>query len=99
MEAATAVREQSVQADLAPKQKAWWIEPLEPYAGADLRRSVQCLLTSVVPYVAMWVAMYYSLRVSYLLTLALAFPTAGFLVRTFIVFHDSATARSCRPRG
>jgi omega-6 fatty acid desaturase (delta-12 desaturase) len=32
--------------------------------------------------------MYFSLRVSYLLTLALAVPAAGFLVRTFIVFHD-----------
>jgi acyl-lipid omega-6 desaturase (Delta-12 desaturase) len=89
MEAATAVLDPSVQADHAPKrERAWWIEPLEPYAGADLRRSIGCLLTSVVPYVAMWVAMYYSLRVSYWLTLALALPTAGFLVRTFIVFHD-----------
>ncbi len=89
MEAAMAVVERSVQADHAPKrEKAWWIEPLEPYVGANLRRSVACLLTSVVPYVALWVAMYYSLRVSYLLTLALSVPTAGFLVRTFIVFHD-----------
>jgi omega-6 fatty acid desaturase (delta-12 desaturase) len=32
--------------------------------------------------------MYKALNVSYLLTLALAIPTAGFLVRTFIVFHD-----------
>jgi omega-6 fatty acid desaturase (delta-12 desaturase) len=32
--------------------------------------------------------MYFSLAVSYLLTLALAIPAAGFLVRTFIVFHD-----------
>jgi omega-6 fatty acid desaturase (delta-12 desaturase) len=31
---------------------------------------------------------YLALDVSYLLTLALASPAAGFLVRTFIVFHD-----------
>ena len=42
----------------------------------------------MVPYVALWVAMYYSLDVSYLLTLLIAIPAAGFLVRTFIVFHD-----------
>jgi omega-6 fatty acid desaturase (delta-12 desaturase) len=32
--------------------------------------------------------MYLSLSVSYLLTLALAVPTAGFAIRSFIVFHD-----------
>jgi omega-6 fatty acid desaturase (delta-12 desaturase) len=42
----------------------------------------------MVPYVLMTAAMYLLLDVSYLLALALAFPTAGFLVRTFIVFHD-----------
>jgi len=34
------------------------------------------------------VGMYYSLEISYWLTLALAIPTAGFLVRIFIIFHD-----------
>ncbi len=32
--------------------------------------------------------MYFSLDVSYLLTLALAIPAAGFLLRTYILFHD-----------
>ena len=36
----------------------------------------------------MLVVMYLALDVSWLLTLALAVPTAGFQVRTFIVFHD-----------
>jgi omega-6 fatty acid desaturase (delta-12 desaturase) len=34
--------------------------------------------------------MYYALDVSVLLTLALAIPAAGFLLRTYIVFHDCA---------
>jgi omega-6 fatty acid desaturase (delta-12 desaturase) len=38
--------------------------------------------------VALSVGMYLALDVSYLLTLALAIPAAGFLIRTFIVFHD-----------
>ncbi|HKP91141.1 MAG TPA: fatty acid desaturase [Thermoleophilaceae bacterium] len=53
-----------------------------------MRRSTIDVLTSMVPYVALTAAMYLALDVSYLLTLALAVPTAGFLVRTFIVFHD-----------
>jgi omega-6 fatty acid desaturase (delta-12 desaturase) len=68
--------------------KAWWKEPLEPYARADTRRGLGFLLTSLVPYLALWPAMYYLLHVSYALTLLVAIPAAGFLVRTFIVFHD-----------
>jgi omega-6 fatty acid desaturase (delta-12 desaturase) len=34
--------------------------------------------------------MYEALQISYLLVLALAVPTAGFLVRTYILFHDCA---------
>jgi acyl-lipid omega-6 desaturase (Delta-12 desaturase) len=69
-------------------RKAWWVEALDPYARPDLRRGVGCLLTSVVPYVALWPAMYYLLGVSYALTLLVAVLASGFLVRTFIVFHD-----------
>jgi omega-6 fatty acid desaturase (delta-12 desaturase) len=45
-------------------------------------------MTSVVPYLALSVLMYLALAVSVPLTLALAIPTAGFLVRTFVMFHD-----------
>ena len=41
-----------------------------------------------MPYVALSALMYLTLDVSYLLTLALAIPAAGFLLRTFIMFHD-----------
>jgi omega-6 fatty acid desaturase (delta-12 desaturase) len=44
----------------------------------------------VVPFVALWALMYFSLRVSYLLVLALAIPATGFLLRTYILFHDCA---------
>jgi acyl-lipid omega-6 desaturase (Delta-12 desaturase) len=82
--------ETQLQADaVQPRaRKAWWIEPLEPYARPELRRSIACLLTSVVPYLALLPAMYYLLDVSYWLVLLVAIPASGFLVRTFIVFHD-----------
>jgi len=70
------------------RRQAWWVEPLEPYANPDVKRSLGCLLASVVPYLALWPAMYYLLDVSYALALLVAIPAAGFLVRTFIVFHD-----------
>ena len=68
--------------------RPFWREDLAPYAQPDLRRSILDLLTSVVPYLALSYVMYLALGVSYVLVLALAIPTSGFLVRTFIIFHD-----------
>jgi omega-6 fatty acid desaturase (delta-12 desaturase) len=63
-------------------------ETLIRYARADGRRAALDLATSLVPYLALSALMYASLDVSYLLTLALAIPASGFLLRTFIMFHD-----------
>lgn len=63
-------------------------QALAPYAQPRLSRSLLDLATSVLPYLALSVLMYESLSVSYLLTLLLAIPTGGFLLRTYIVFHD-----------
>jgi omega-6 fatty acid desaturase (delta-12 desaturase) len=63
-------------------------EGLAPYARPILWRSLLDLTTSVMPYLALSVAMYLLLPVSHLLVLVLAVPTSGFLVRTFILFHD-----------
>jgi omega-6 fatty acid desaturase (delta-12 desaturase) len=46
--------------------------------------------TSALPYLVLCVLMYLALSVSVVLTLALAIPAAGFLVRVFVVFHDCA---------
>lgn len=71
---------------------AYWKPLLAPYAKPDMLRSVLGLLTSVVPYLALSVVMDLMIRagVSYALTLLVAIPTGGFLLRTFIVFHDCA---------
>lgn len=61
---------------------------LAAYAQPRLGRSVLDIATSVVPYLALTVAGYALLDVSYLLAVALWLPTAGFLLRTFILFHD-----------
>jgi omega-6 fatty acid desaturase (delta-12 desaturase) len=63
---------------------------LAAYERPHLGRGVADIATSLVPYVALSVLMYLALDVSYVLVLALAVPAAGFMVRTFIVFHDCA---------
>jgi len=69
-------------------QSSFWRERLAPYAEPRVGRSVLDLATSVVPYLVLTAAMYWLLNVSYLLVLLLSVPAAGFLLRTFIVFHD-----------
>ena len=70
-------------------ERPFWQEGLAPFARPHLGRSILDIATSVVPFFALWALMYLTLDdVSYLVTLALALPTAGFLLRTFIVFHD-----------
>lgn len=46
------------------------------------------MINSIVPYIGLWVAMIYSLNISYWLTLGLSIIAAGFLARIFIIFHD-----------
>jgi acyl-lipid omega-6 desaturase (Delta-12 desaturase) len=63
---------------------------LAAYAMPRFGRSVLEIATSVVPYLVLSVLMYLTLGVSHALTFVLALPAAGFLVRTFVVFHDCA---------
>jgi acyl-lipid omega-6 desaturase (Delta-12 desaturase) len=68
----------------------FWREVLAPYERPRVARSLLDLATSVVPYLALLVLMYLARDVSVLLVLALAVPAAGFLLRTYIMFHDCA---------
>src|SRR3712207_4208375 len=72
----------------AGAERAPWRAALKPYMRPRVGRRVVDLLTSVVPYLALSVAMYLLREVSVVLVLALAVPTAGFLLRTYIMFHD-----------
>jgi omega-6 fatty acid desaturase (delta-12 desaturase) len=69
-------------------EPAFWRDTLAPYARPDIGRALLDLATSVLPYLALTALMYAAWGVSVLLVLALAIPATGFLVRTFIVFHD-----------
>lgn len=73
--------------DLTEGQRNWR-EILEVYQTPDLNHSLWQITTSIVPYILLWAAMVFSLSISYWLTLLLAIPTAGFMVRIFIIFHD-----------
>lgn len=53
-----------------------------------LSKSLFQLVNTLVPLIALWIAAYYSLSISYWLTLPLILLAGGFVIRTFIIFHD-----------
>jgi omega-6 fatty acid desaturase (delta-12 desaturase) len=69
---------------------AFWRESLASYAKPSAWRGLRDLSTSALPYIVLVGAMYVLFQFSELLVLLLAVPAAGFLLRTFIVFHDCA---------
>jgi len=69
-----------------------WRQAIAPYQHPFLSRSFAQISNSVIPYLILWALMVYSLRISYWLTLALAIPAAGFMMRIFIIFHDCGHA-------
>ncbi|MGB8214512.1 MAG: fatty acid desaturase [Anaerolineales bacterium] len=72
----------------SPIDQSRWHEVVTRYAHSDLKRSLWQMANTLIPYFALWYLMIYSVHISYWLTLLLAIPTAGFMVRTFIIFHD-----------
>lgn len=65
-----------------------WKREIAPFETPSVRSSVWQLVNTILPFIALWVLAYESFHVSIWLTLALTVPTALFLVRTFILFHD-----------
>jgi omega-6 fatty acid desaturase (delta-12 desaturase) len=65
-----------------------WGATVTKYKCSDVRKSCWQVANSVLPFFSLWYLMYLSYSWSYWLTLLLAVPTAGFLVRIFIIQHD-----------
>ena len=65
-----------------------WQQIVKKYQNPSTKIAVTQIVTSFLPFVALWVLMYFSLCVSYWLTLGLALLNAFFLVRIFIIQHD-----------
>ena len=65
-----------------------WRKIVAKYEKPSLARSLQQVANTIIPYFALLYVMYLSLGLSYWITLGLAIPAAGFLMRSFIICHD-----------
>lgn len=61
---------------------------VKPFANANHRKSTMQLLNTISPLLVTWVLAYLSMSVSIWLAAGLAVVASGFIVRTFIIFHD-----------
>jgi acyl-lipid omega-6 desaturase (Delta-12 desaturase) len=69
-------------------EKFRWQSVVASYARPELGRSLWQAINTLVPYFTLFYLAMRSLEISFWLTLPLSFLTAGFMVRTFIIFHD-----------
>lgn len=65
-----------------------WRAIVAKYQQPDVRKSTWQIVNSFGGLFLCWALMVFSLNVSYLLTLLLSIPAAGFAVRIFIIQHD-----------
>lgn len=74
---------------LIAMSKRDWGKVLEPYRRHDNIRGGIELLVTFLPFVALWSASWWVYSEGYVwLSLLLALPTSGFLVRLFMIQHD-----------
>src|SRR5690242_10452876 len=94
----------SVTSDLPPDQQTATharrvlVANLARFQTPSLARSVAQLATTTLAYGGIVALMYASWHISVFLTLALAVPAAGLLVRLFIIQHDCGHASYLRSR-
>ncbi len=59
-----------------------------PYTKANNKKSILQLFNTFIPLILFWILSYSSLHISIWLTILFAIIGSGFVVRTFIIFHD-----------
>ncbi len=77
-----------MQTNNAEATKVSWKAIAARYARPDLKQAIGQIATSVIPYLLLFYLAMRSVEISLWLTVPLSILAAGFLVRSFIIFHD-----------
>lgn len=89
----------SPRSDAGASQVPSLLSALDTYAQPNTSTSLVQLVGTIGLFVGSWAAAYLALRVSPILALALTVPTAGLMIRIFVLQHDcghGALFRSAR---
>ncbi|MEM0897450.1 MAG: fatty acid desaturase, partial [Verrucomicrobiota bacterium] len=65
-----------------------WKKIVAEFQSPNVWRASWQLVNTLGGLTLLWILMYFSLQVSWWLTIPLAVLAGGFLVRVFIIFHD-----------
>ncbi len=79
---------QEIFQDQSLPDMAEWKKIVAIYQKPSTPRALWQIVNTLVPYVLLWFLMYWSLAVSWWVTIPLAILAGAFLVRAFIIFHD-----------
>lgn len=75
---------------MSKQKQAQLRKDVMPYATSQTKKSVIQIFNTIIPFFLLWFLAYQSLSVSIFLSLGISIIAAGFMVRTFIIFHDCA---------
>ncbi len=76
-----------VEREKSPHAAAWK-RIVKRYQEPSAKRAIWQVINTCVPYAGLWCLMYFTLSVSWWLTVPLAVLAGAILVRAFIIFHD-----------
>lgn len=74
--------------DEGAKNNQIWKQIVARYQKPSVPRAVWQIANTLLPYVGVWVAMWYTVHISWWLTVPLMILAGGLMVRLFIIFHD-----------
>lgn len=75
---------------MSKQKQAQLRKDVMPYATSHTKKSVFQILNTILPFFLLWFLAYQSLSISVFLSIGISVIAAGFMVRTFIIFHDCA---------
>ena len=70
------------------KSVAEWKELVSEFQKPDIKRAIWQIFNTVGSVVLIWIALYFTMNISWWLTIGLSILAGLFLVRAFIIFHD-----------
>jgi acyl-lipid omega-6 desaturase (Delta-12 desaturase) len=71
-----------------PEGKVSWQKTVAAYTRPSLRRSIWEISNTLIPFFVLFYISMRSVEISLWVTVPLSILTTGFMVRTFIIFHD-----------
>ena len=75
---------------MSKQKQAQLRKDVMPFAKSQTKTSIIQLFNTILPFFALWFLAYQSLSISFWLSLLFSIGAAGFMIRTFIIFHDCA---------